>query len=210
MNSVGKVQRLCGVVLAVVTGWLSILVMDVAADASPFPAAMTPRPTRFFQDQNAAGFPDQSWPHDLSPAPWDAGAPASGPVQLIVELTESPAGIVLGVARRTFLPESTAETLARLQAARIMASQDALVETLTSPPINASVVGRAQWALNAVIITVDASQTAHIAALPGVKNVQRAIIGQFTDPAAAPESAPLPGSGPNEGFGFPSSNSAAQ
>ena len=80
--------------------------------------------------------------------------------------------------------------MAEQQAQAIDAAQRALLPSLTAPDINATILGRTQHTLNGILIRVDASKLDAIRRLPGVLDVRRLRIGEYT---GQPAPSALPG-----------------
>ena len=110
-------------------------------------------------------------------------------VAVIVELGEpTVAEVFASTIRASALSvrAHSAAAAARAQLAHLVASQDALVSTLTGPRIKASVLYRAQRAYNGVAIDVDPARLAEIRALPGVKAVHPLVPKRLANIASVP------------------------
>ena len=110
--------------------------------------------------------------------------PQTGTVQVMVILSDSPAGLVYETAIRFGFPDGSANALAQVQVNRIEAAQQALLPYLTGPDIQATIVGRVQRVLNGITIDVDASKLERIRQLPGVIAIRPLRIGHLSEAPA--------------------------
>ncbi len=104
--------------------------------------------------------------------------PASGRVEIVVELLDPPAAISFATALRDpnsapLQARAQAAVAARQQLTRIEAAQRTLIVALAAPPVGAKVIYAVQRVYNGVTAVVNAGALDAIAHMPGVKAVHR-------------------------------------
>ncbi len=172
-----------------------LLLATVSGVVRPVGAAQGPTPTPIPGVIKPA-VPWQAGPVALPAAeggfavgPREGALPRTGLIEVAVELSDPPAARVYALAKTGLhLSEAVASALARDYARRLEAAQNTLIVTLTTPPINATVLGRTQWTLNSILIRIDAAQVDAVRQLPGVLAVRPLRLGQLTN------GTPIPGS----------------
>lgn len=92
-----------------------------------------------------------------------------GRVEVMVELTDPPTVQVF--AQQAGISASQATVSAQAALVRIEAAQQSMLLALSTPSINAQVIGRTRKVFNGISVSVDASAIPSIQALPGVKSV---------------------------------------
>ncbi len=107
----------------------------------------------------------------------------SGPVQIVIELTDEPAAVTYANARA--INASLAVELTRAQIAKIDAAQQKLLPSLKA--MDATVIYRTQRVYNGIAVLVDAKHLPDIAKLPGVKAVHRLIPKEIANWSSVPQ-----------------------
>ena len=190
-------NKLC-LSLTLVVGSLGLSLAGARTDTSQAQAPDDHRMTLDWQLTPTPTVPGPRRPFDSSPTRLDpprpvvgggVGEPRGGPspsgvVQVLVELSDPPAARAYALAQSLGLPDAAASVIAQIQIARIDAAQQALLPSLTGPPINATVISRTQRVLNGITVEVDASKLEQIQQLPGVVAVRLLGIGQYDGPVS--------------------------
>ncbi len=84
----------------------------------------------------------------------------------------------------------TLRAISQTHLQHIDAAQQALIEALTGPAIDADILGRVRYVLNGIAIRVEASKLPQIHELPGVAAVWPLHIGRYDTQPASPAAAP--------------------